>query len=298
MSKSTRCGYIAIVGRPNVGKSTLLNYILGQKVSITTRKPQTTRYRILGIKTVGEAQAIYVDTPGLHQEAKLALNRYMNRTAISVIYDADILIFMVEALKWQTDDEWILKKLQSATSPIIIAINKVDKVKDKEKLLPFIENLNMKLPAAIILPMSALKNDNVKEVENLVNTLLPENHHFFPDDQITDSSERFLASEIIREQLMKNLGQELPYTLTVQIESFQVEANLTRISAIIWVEKTGQKVIVIGKEGGVLKKIGKTAREQMENLFNVKIFLRLWVKVKKGWSDNDRALKDLGYNDK
>lgn len=156
----------------------------------------------------------------------------------------------------------------------------------------------MKLPAAIILPMSALKNDNVKEVENLVNTLLPENHHFFPDDQITDSSERFLASEIIREQLMKNLGQELPYTLTVQIESFQVEANLTRISAIIWVEKTGQKVIVIGKEGGVLKKIGKTAREQMENLFNVKIFLRLWVKVKKGWSDNDRALKDLGYNDK
>jgi GTPase len=298
MSETSHCGYVAIIGRPNVGKSTLLNHILGQKVSITSRKPQTTRHRILGIKTEDGFQTIYVDTPGLHQEAKKALNRYMNRTATAVIYDVDVIVFMVEALKWQLDDEWILKKLQSVNCPIIVVINKIDKVADKEKLLPFIENLNTKLPNASFLPISALKNDNVQEVEKLVNTFLPKNPHFFPDDQITDASARFLAAEIIREKLMKSLGQELPYALTVQIEQFQESNKLTRISAIIWVERTSQKSIVIGKEGAVLKKIGKAAREEMEFLFNVKIFLQLWVKVKESWSDNDRALRSLGYSDR
>jgi GTP-binding protein Era len=296
MEKS-RCGYVAIIGRPNVGKSTLLNYILGQKISITSRKPQTTRHRILGIKTEGDSQMIYVDTPGMHQEAKKALNRYMNRTATSAIHDVDVIIFMVEALKWQSDDEWILKKLQSVTTPIILVINKVDRVDDKVRLLPFIEELTSKLPNATIVPMSALRRDNIEALENTVGSLLPQNPHFFPDDQVTDASQRFMAAEIIREKLMKSLGQELPYALTVEIEHFQEKGKVTHIAAIIWVEKLSQKVIVIGKDGAVLKKVGKAARIEIEALLEVKVFLQLWVKVKASWSDNERALRSLGYQD-
>jgi GTP-binding protein Era len=294
MTKS-HCGYVAILGRPNVGKSTLLNHILGQKISITSRKPQTTRHRILGIKTEGDMQMIYVDTPGLHQDAKKALNRYMNRAATSVIHDVDVIVFMIESLKWRDDDEWILQKLQSVQTPIILAINKVDRVEDKARLLPFIEELSRKLPAATIIPMSALKNDNIQVLENLVGSLLPENPHFFPDDQVTDATERFMAAEIIREKLMKCLGQELPYALTVEIEHFQEKGKLTHIGAIIWIEKLSQKAIVIGKEGGVLKKVGKAAREELETLLGKKVFLQLWVKVKASWSDNERALRSLGY---
>lgn len=297
MKKTSQCGYIAIIGRPNVGKSTLLNHILGQKISITSRKPQTTRHRILGIKSDEHVQMIFVDTPGLHQDAKKALNKYMNRTATGAIHDVDIIIFVVEALHWQADDEWILKKIKSLSIPIILVINKVDKVSDKEKLLPFIQELGAKLPQATVLPLSALKNDNVTKLEQLIVSLLPESPHFFPDDQVTDVSERFMAAELIREKLMKSLGQELPYSLTVQIEQFEEKAKIIHIHAIIWVEKLSQKSIVIGTDGKVLKKVGTMAREEMEKYFAKKIFLRLWVKVKESWSDNDRALRSLGYQD-
>lgn len=290
-----KCGYIAIIGRPNVGKSTLLNHILGQKISITSRKPQTTRHRILGIKTENDVQMVFVDTPGLHQEAKKALNRYMNRAAMSVIHDVDILIFMVEALKWQEDDQWIFKKIKSLKIPVIVVINKVDRIDNKETLLPYFEELHAKLPNAIIVPMSALKNDNITKLENVISELLPENPHFFDADQITDSSQSFMASEIIREKLMKSLGQELPYALTVQIEQFEQKGKSLHISAVIWVEKISQKSIVIGTSGAVLKKVGIAARKDLEKLLEQKVFLRLWVKVKESWSDDERALRNLGY---
>lgn len=293
----TRCGYVAIIGRPNVGKSTLLNHILGQKISITSRKPQTTRHRILGIKTEDNVQTVYVDTPGLHKDAKKALNRYMNRAAAQVMESVDVIIFMVDGLNWKNDDEWILKKLTHAHCPVILVINKIDKVTDKENLLPFIEKLNQKLSFAHIFPMSALKDENVAQLEKLVASFLPENPYFFPDDQITDVSERFLAAEIIREKLMRSLGQELPYALTVEIELFKQEEKLIHIAAIIWVERLGQKAIVIGKDGTVLKKVGTLARKELEFLFANKIFLQLWVKVKESWSDNERALRSLGYSD-
>lgn len=295
MSETTHCGYVAIIGRPNVGKSTLLNHLLGQKISITSRKPQTTRHRILGIKTEGEAQIIYVDTPGLHQNAKKMLNRYMNRTAMAVIHDVDVVIFVVEALRWQADDAFILHKIADLKCPIIVVINKIDKVTDKESLLPYLESLHHKLPHATLLPLSALKRDNLAPLEERVATLLPPNPHFFPDGQITDANERFLASEIIREHLIKSLGQELPYALTVQIEKFQTEQQTLHLGAIIWVEKLSQKSIVIGKDGAVLKKIGTTARMQMEKLFGQKIYLQLWVKVKQNWSDNEKTLQNFGY---
>lgn len=295
MSEVTRCGYIAIIGRPNVGKSTLLNHILGQKISITSRKPQTTRHRILGIKTDGQNQMVFIDTPGVHREAKKALNRYMNRTATSAIHDVDMIVFVVEALQWQSDDEWIFKKIRSLDIPIIVAINKVDKVTDKERLLPYIEKVAAKFPNAIVLPLSALKNDNIRKLEEVLEKFLPENPHFFPDDQVTDVTERFMASEVIREKLMKSLGQELPYALTVQIEEFTEEPKIIKIGAIIWTEKTSHKSIIIGKEGQVLKKVGTAARSDLETYFAKKVFLRLWVKVKESWSDNERALHNLGY---
>lgn len=293
----TRCGYIAIIGRPNVGKSTLLNHILGQKISITSRKPQTTRHRILGIKSSETVQMVFIDTPGLHQDAKKALNKYMNRAASASLHDVDMIIFVVEALHWQSDDEWILKKIKSLDIPLIVAINKIDKIADKEQLLPFIEKISTNLPHAMILPLSALKNDNIAQLENILEMNLPENPHFFPDDQVTDVSERFMASEMIREKLMKSLGQELPYALTVQIEQFKEEEKIIRISAIIYVEKLSQKSIVIGKEGQVLKKVGTAARQALEKYFDKKVFLQLWVKVKESWSDNDRALRSLGYQE-
>lgn len=297
MSDPSRCGYVAIIGRPNVGKSTLLNHILGQKISITSRKPQTTRHRLLGIKTENSVQAIYVDTPGLHQDAKKALNRYMNRAALTAMNDVDVIIFMIDSLKWTKDDEWIIKKLHHYQCPVILVINKIDQITEKEKLLPFIETLNTKFNFVHTFPMSALKQDNVLALEKMIASFLPENPHYFPDDQITDANERFLAAEIIREKLIRSLGQEIPYALTVGIEQFVEEENVTRISALIWVEKASQKAIVIGADGDVLKKVGTRARKDMELLFGRKIFLRLWVKVKDSWSDNENALKSLGYAD-
>jgi GTPase len=295
MNAISRCGYVAIIGRPNVGKSTLLNHILGQKISITSRKPQTTRHRILGIKTCNNIQTIYVDTPGLHQAAKRALNRYMNRAAQSVIYDVDVIVFVVEALKWQADDIWVLKKLAKSECAVILVINKIDKVADKETLLPFIEKIHAEFKFTAILPISALKNDNIERLEGLIASLLPANPHFFPDTQVTDVGQRFMAAEIIREKLLKSLGQELPYVSTVQIEQFQEHGKLVRLGAIIWVEKASQKAIVIGKDGAVLKKVGTAARQELETIFGKKIFLQLWVKVKSNWSHDNTALQKLGF---
>lgn len=296
MNTETRSGYIAIVGRPNVGKSTLLNSLVGQKVSITTPKPQTTRTQILGIKTVDGAQAVFIDTPGIHTDEKRAMNRYMNRMANAVMVDADVVVFVIEAMHWKEDDELVLNKLKETQSPIILAINKVDKVKDKSKLLPFIEKMAEKANFTHIVPFSAKDKDNVAALEKTIMNMLPEGPHLFPEEQVTDKGERFQAAEIIREKLIQETEQEIPYSTTVEVESFKVEKDIVHISAIIWVEREGQKAIVIGKGGLLLKKIGTLARKDLENIFGQKVFLRLWVKVKSDWTDNERILQNLGFD--
>lgn len=302
MSKpKKKCGYIAIIGRPNVGKSTLLNHLIQHKISITSKKPQTTRHRILGIKTSEHQQMIYVDTPGLHQKAQRALNRYMNRAASSAIFDVDLILFVVDSLYWMPDDEWALKKIEHATVPVILVVNKVDKIPDKSKLLPHLEILSKKRGFAAVIPLSAKSKQDVEILEKIITNYLPENAFVFPEDQLTDRSERFLAAEIIREKLMRHLGQELPYDLTVEIQEYKAEKNasgktLLRISAVIHVEKAGQKIIVIGEGGQRLKLVGEKARIDMEKLFGDKVFLKLWVKVKRGWSDDERSLQSLGFS--
>jgi len=292
-----RCGYIAIVGRPNVGKSTLLNYILGQKLAITSRKPQTTRHRMLGIKTTESAQAIYVDTPGIHGNTPRAINRYMNKTASSAISDVDVVVFMVDGTKWTDDDQLVLDKLVHIKSPVFLVINKIDKLTNKNQLLPFIETMKSKMDFTEIFPVSALQKDNLDQFEEVIVGYLPEGPGFFPEDQITDRTQRFLAAELVREKLMRQLGDEIPYELTVEIEEFKQKNNVLHISTLILVEKDSQKVIVIGNKGQRLKSIGKEARLDMEALFGSKVMLNLWVKVKGGWSDDERALKSLGYDD-
>lgn len=296
-----QCGYIAIIGRPNVGKSTLLNHLIQQKISITSKKPQTTRHSILGIKTSGHQQMIYVDTPGLHQNAHRALNRYMNRAASGAVFDVDLILFVVDSLHWVPDDEWALKKIEHVTSPVILVINKVDKVPDKSSLLPHLEMLSKKRAFAAVIPLSATSNQDIATLEKMITAYLPEKEFVFSADQLTDRSEKFLAAEIIREKLMRHLGQELPYDLAVEIEEYKAEKNargstLLRISAVIYVEKPGQKVIVIGEGGERLKIVGEKARIDMEKLFGDKVFLRLWVKVKRGWSDDERSLQSLGFS--
>lgn len=280
-----------------MGKSTLLNKLLGQKISITAHKPQTTRHRILGIKTDEHAQIIYVDTPGIHGNAKVALNRYMNRTATSSFNDVDAILFVVEASSWTEQDEFVLKKLSTVEAPVILVLNKLDTLKEKEKLLPQLEMLSNKMKFAQLIPVSARSGEGVEELENLVVALLPASDAYFPEDQITDRSERFLAAEFIREKLMRSLGDEVPYGLTVEIERFEARDKLTTIHAIIWVARPGHKGIVIGKGGNLLKRIGEQARKDMEQVLDCKVFLQLWVKVKEGWADDERALRSLGYTD-
>lgn len=293
-----RSGYVAIIGRPNVGKSTLINRILGQKLCITSRRPQTTRHRILGIKTTDDSQLIYVDTPGIHSDGRRAMNRYMNRAAASSIDDVDVILFIVDGVHWTTEDEKVLERLNSnARAPVVLVINKVDKLQDKAVLLPQIEKLASQYDFANIVPISARQGINLEQLEGEVKALIPEGDLIFPEDQLTDRSSRFLAAELIREKLFRQLGQELPYSLTVEIEQFKQEENLARIAAVIYVERSGQKSIVIGKKGDLLKAVGKDARIEMEKLFDCKVFLELWVKVRDGWSDNERMLKNLGYND-
>lgn len=293
----SHCGYVALVGRPNVGKSTLLNRILGQKLSITSRKPQTTRHQILGIKTEDELQVIYVDTPGLHNDSKgNALNRYMNKAASEALRHVDLVVFLVDRTAWTDEDEIVLEKLQHARCPVVLAVNKVDLLKDKETLLPWIEHLSTKRSFDEIVPISAEKGHNIDKLEAVVASHMPEGDHFYPDDQITDRSSRFVAAELVREKLMRNLGDEVPYGTTVEIEEFsQDERGLLTISALILVERDGQKRIVIGEKGERIKIIGRDARLDMERMFDAKVMLNLWVKVKRGWADNERALASLGY---
>lgn len=293
----SRCGYVALVGRPNVGKSTLLNRILGQKLSITSRKPQTTRHQILGIKTEDELQVIYVDTPGLHNDSKgNALNRYMNKAASEALRHVDLVIFLVDRTAWTEEDEIVLEKLKFARCPVVLAVNKVDLLKDKDALLPWIETLSAKRSFDEIVPISAEKGHNVDKLEAVVARHMPQGMYFYPDDQITDRSSRFVAAELVREKLMRNLGDEVPYGTTVEIEQFaQDERGLLTISALILVERDGQKRIVIGEKGERIKQIGRDARLDMEKMFDAKVMLNLWVKVKRGWADNERALASLGY---
>lgn len=293
-----RSGYVAIIGRPNVGKSTLINRVLGQKLCITSRRPQTTRHRILGIKTTEQGQFIYVDTPGLHSDNKKAMNRYMNRAAASSIEDVDVILFVVEGLKWTDEDKKVLKRLQQdARAPVILVLNKADKLSDKAALLPQIQDLSGEYEFAAVVPISARKGMNTDVLEQEIARLMPAGEMIFDEDQLTDRSSRFLAAEIVREKLFRYLGKELPYSLTVEVELFEEEDGMFRISAVVYVERSGQKSIVIGKKGEQLKRIGQDAREEMEQLFGCKVFLQIWVKVREGWSDNERMLKNLGYKD-
>jgi GTP-binding protein Era len=290
-----RCGFAAVVGRPNVGKSTLVNALLGQKISIVSPKPQTTRHRILGILTRPDAQIIFVDTPGLHAGARRAMNRHMNRAALASLQDADVNVFLVEALRWTDEDQRVLDELKKQSRPIVLVISKVDKVFPKERLLPFIEELGRRAQFAEIVPVSALKGANLGDLPRVIASLLPESPPHFPSDQITDRSNEFLAAEIVREKLTLRLRQELPYGLTVVIEQFKEEEGRLLINAVIWVERSGQKAIVIGQGGEQLKDVGRSARLEMNELFKQPVHLELWVKVKENWSDNETALRQLGY---
>lgn len=294
----TYCGLVAIVGRPNVGKSTLLNRILGQKVSITSRKPQTTRHRILGIDTEESHQTIYVDTPGLHQDEKKAINRYMNRAASSSLAEVGLVLFVVEGTRWTEEDEMVLTKVKNSRLPCYLVINKVDKVEDKATLIDQIQMLSEKHEFDHIFPVSAKNGKQVDALREMVQKSLPPSEFYYPEDYITDRSSRFMAAEIIREKLMRFTGDELPYATTVEIEQFKLMENgVYRINGLILVERDSQKRMVIGKAGNHIKTIGEQARKDMENLFDNKVFLELWVKVKQGWADDDRALRSLGYGD-
>jgi len=296
----TYCGFVAIIGRPNVGKSTLINKILGQKVSITSRKPQTTRHRVMGIDTEGAYQTIYVDTPGLHSEEKRTINRLMNRAAASSIGNVEMVFFLVEGTQWTGDDEMILNKLRKSCqdTPVICVVNKEDNVQIRSEMLPHLEWLGTQYDFDVIMPISAKHGDGVDKLISMARNAIPEGEHHFPEDYITDRSQRFMASEIIREKLMRFTGDEIPYAVTVEVESFAMQPNgVFNISALILVEREGQKRMIIGKKGEKLKQIGREARKDMEEMFDNKVFLELWVKVKSGWADDERALNSLGYGD-
>lgn len=297
MTSDSLCGYVAIVGRPNVGKSTLLNHLLGQKLCITSRKPQTTRHTLLGIKTQDNVQIIYVDTPGIHTNQDKAINRVMNRSASSVIADVDVVVFLLDRCEWSEADEYVAKQLSNISVPILIALNKVDMINSRDDLLPHIDFLKTKVNAQDFLPISALRRICIDELEEKIKGLIPSQSHMFPDDQITDRSERFLAAELVREKITRQLGAELPYQITVEIEEFRAEKKIIHISALILVEREGQKKILIGSNGARIKKVGEQARADMEALFDSKVMLRTWVKVRSGWSDDERALRSLGYMD-
>lgn len=292
----TRTGFVAIVGRPNVGKSTLMNHILGQKLSITSRKPQTTRHQILGIKTEDDKQIVFVDTPGIHKINDKAINRYMNRAATTAVKDVDLIVMMVDRTRWTDEDEMVLQTIKQQRAPVILVVNKIDFIKEKDTLLPYLQELSDKHNFDQIIPLSAKTGSNLERLEQIIESYLPESPYFYPEDQITDRSSRFLAAELVREKIMRQLGDELPYAMTVEIEEFSHDGRLIEISALILVERGSQKRIVIGEKGSRLKQIGQEARKDMEQLFDCKVMLNLWVKVKSNWSDDERALRSLGYD--
>ncbi|MGX5914287.1 GTPase Era [Aliidiomarina sp. Khilg15.8] len=298
MTNETRCGFVAIVGRPNVGKSTLLNQILQQKISITSKKAQTTRHRILGIETEGERQTVYVDTPGLHSEEKRAINRLMNRAASSSIGDVDLVLFVVDGTHWTEDDEMVLTKIKRSERPVVLLINKIDQIRDKGELLPHIKFLSEQHDFAEILPIIARSGEHIPTLKAIVDRFLPDGIHMYPEEYVTDRSVRFMAAEAIREKLMRLTGDELPYSTTVEIEKFEThESGTTHIHALILVEREGQKRMVIGQGGLKLKEVGQQARKDIERLIDGKVQLNLWVKVKSGWADDERALRSLGYGE-
>jgi len=291
------CGYVAILGRPNVGKSTLLNKLLGQKISITSRKPQTTRHRIVGIDTKDEYQTIFVDTPGVQRRHDSAIHRYMNRAATSTIEDVDAIILVVDRLNWTDEDEYVVQSIRQSSAPVILAINKVDHLVEKNRLLPHIQALSAKLAWADVVPVAAKTGYNLEPLQSAIRKRLPARAHFYDAEQVTDRSERFLAAEIVREKIMRMMGDELPHKVAVEIEQYKTTSKLVTISAVIWVERDGQKKILIGVKGEKLKLIGSQARADIEVLVDQKVMLKLWVKVKGSWSDDERMLKSLGYAD-
>jgi len=291
-----RCGFIAIVGRPNVGKSTLLNHLLEQKISITSRKPQTTRHRILGIKTVGTLQYVYVDTPGIHKSQKKAINRVMNSTATNALDGVDVVLFVVERMVFNEEDEMVLEALKKVKVPVLLLINKCDLLESPQRLLPHIERMAKKRDFADIVPLSVLSNHNLDTVEKCVEKYLPHGPFLYPADQVTDRSSRFLAAEIIREKITRQLGDELPYEVTVEIEKYTIQEGVVHIHGLVLVDKESQKQIIIGARGSRMKMIGSAARVDMEKAFDAKVMLNLWVKVKSGWADDERALQSLGYH--
>lgn len=290
------CGYIALVGRPNVGKSTLLNCILKQKVSITSRKPQTTRHSILGIDTINEYQFIYVDTPGIHQSSKKIMNKMMNKTAINVLRDVEVAVFVVDGTHWQEEDEFVLKLIAQAEIPCILAINKVDKISDKTQLLPWLETISKRHNFAAIIPLSAKTGVQVENLQQKLQAYLPEGPHLFEGDQFTNRPTCFLCSELLREKIFRRCGQELPYSTHVEIESYKEEEKLITIHALILVDKDSHKRMIIGDKGQKMKEMATAARLDMEKLLGKKVFLQCWCKVKSGWADDERLLKQSGYD--
>ncbi len=295
--KQKFCGYIGLIGRPNVGKSTLLNHLLGQKLSITSKKAQTTRHRILGINNKDNHQLVYVDTPGIHESDSKAMNKIMNKSARTAMMDVDIVVFIIDAFKFTKEDEYVLEKLRKVNVPVILAINKVDKLKDISSVLPLIETMRHKYEFLNIMPMSAKSGENVDALETRLCELIPAGEHLFYADQITDRPVKFTISEFVREKIFRLLGDELPYSVTVDIEKIEQTTDLCKISALILVDKENHKRMIIGAKGTKLKAIGQSARIEIEKLVEKKVFLQLWVKVKQGWSDDIRVLKQLGYDD-
>lgn len=290
------CGFVSIVGRPNTGKSTLLNCIIGQKLSITSRKPQTTRTHLRGIKSDKDSQIIFIDTPGLQKKPGNLFNRYMNREVFNALSNIDLAVHVIEALNWNDYDEYVYTHIRKLACPVILAVNKVDRIKNKQELLPFIDKLNTRGFYKEIIPVSAKTGKNINLLEESIKKLLPAGAALFPDDQVTDRNERYFAAEFIREKLTRSLGDELPYNISVTIDKFQEEQRIIKISAIIWVANDGQKKIVIGKNGAVLKKAGQLSRKDMENMFGKKVFLETWVKIKDKWTNSTQALKQFGYD--
>lgn len=291
----TYCGVVSIAGRPNVGKSTLLNHLVGQKLSITAHKPQTTRHSILGIQTVDDTQVIYVDTPGIHVTGTQKLNQVLNRTASSSLHDVDVVILLIQSMVWNDDDQRAFELVGNSGVPFFIAVNKIDTIKHKKELLPFLTRIPSHERLKEVFLISARKGKGIEAMTKAVSTLIPEAPWQFAEDELTDRSSRFLAAEAVREQLTRLLSAELPYALSVEIETFEETPGLLRIGAVIWVAKNSQKRIVIGKGGAQLKEVGTRARTTLETLFDNKVFLQLWVRVKEGWADDERALRSLGY---
>ena len=291
-----KAGYVSIVGRPNVGKSTLLNRLIDHKISIVTRKPQTTRWQIRGIKSTAEYQVIFTDTPGYQNTHKNAINRYMNREVINSLSHIDVVLFVVEAVKWGRNDALVADVLRDVSAPLILVINKLDLLKERAVLLPYINTMKEKLSFTEILPLSARRRRDVTLLERKIVAMLPPGEPSFPDDQISDRSTRFLAAEYIREKVMERLGDELPYRTSVTIEVFKDEPALLSISATIWVERRSHRSMLIGENGKMLKSIGAEARVDLENFFSKKVYLQTWVKTKKNWTEDIKALKMLGYD--